>query len=608
MVLRGVEDLCFDFLKIHAGSEIGFFRRDSWGAKKQISGRGRRVMVAFVAPENGADSNALFRLLEAQKVLFADTPSRISLKLLTFVENAGAPKQRINVWRNHAIEPLLASAEPYFAYASALAEFHISNYDDSLSFDGWQQRDFELLWVDPGHYLSRNSARAWLDWLAHRVSALRDMSSSPIVIATWLPSDDYEDLGGTFSSLRGVYVADISALAGDKNEPLLDESSHDLAGTPLNPKLHSVIARELACHWIPGAIAPPQKAVFVDLDNTLYDGILAEDGPPGLKLSLAHSHLQQNLVELKNRGVFLGLVSKNQFEDVRDLFQERTDFPLRLEDFSVVEVSWEDKHIAIQRGLRELGIARDSAIFIDDNPGEILAVAAALPGVRLIHASKDAYLTERALRYSPGLWRWSVESEDLKRIEDQKANRERVKMLEATQDPRDYFAGLRVRLTFELNPIDKLSRASDLSLRTNQFNLSMLRLNQSEIARYIEQNGAVVAVSLEDRLSDSGMIGLVLIRFEGPCAFVDEVTMSCRALGRRLENSVILGAIRLALEGSEIDRICFAPTEGPRNQPALEWLGNLGPSFSGDQATIPIQKVRDFQFAEGIEWAIRGGK
>ena len=545
-------------------------------------------------------------LVAAQETLFAPEPRRFELGSLFPDGMESTSKFRLAVWRNHALEPLLSSANPYFTYGSMEPLIFLHDYDDSLSFDGWEPSELELLWLDASRYLLKNDLGEWLDWLASRIAELREISPSPILVATWFPGGSADLLTARCSHLPAVYVADLQQVASDAAKSLLDESSRAVSGTPLNPKLHPTIARSLACHWISGAVLPPLKAVFVDLDNTLYGGVLGEDTPAGLELSEGHQVLQEYLLNLKNRGIFLGLVSRNRLQDVKELFRVRNDFPLALEDFSVVEASWDEKHLAVVRGLELLNIGSDSVVFVDDNPGEVLSVARSLPDVLVIQASEDAELTALSLEYTPGLWRWSSEPEDLKRVVDQKANSSRTALLTESRDYNDYLESLGVQLTFNRNPRHKIRRLSDLSLKTNQFNLSLMRLREADIVGYMEPGRAAIGVSLEDRLSDSGMIGMVLVRFESSQATIDEVVISCRALGRRLEDSIVLGAIRVALDGIDVSQLSFSPAAGTRNEPALKWLRSLAPTVVGENSLLSNSVVNDFEFPTGMRISIEG--
>ena len=170
-----------------------------------------------------------------------------------------------------------------------------------------------------------------------------------------------------------------------------------MAGTPVSNAAQPLLARKLACHWIPATIFPPIKAVALDLDNTLHDGVLGEDGIQGVQLTPAHQALQHFIKSLQQRGIFIALLSRNEPIDVEALFAQRDDYPLRWDDFSVTEISWGDKAAAINRIAKALRVAADSILFVDDNPGELASVAAQLPQVHTVYASPDAGQTQRRL-------------------------------------------------------------------------------------------------------------------------------------------------------------------------------------------------------------------
>lgn len=184
-------------------------------------------------------------------------------------------------------------------------------------------------------------------------------------------------------------------------------------------------------------------------------------------------------------------------------------------------------------------------LFVDDNPGELASVAAQIPQVHTVFANSDASLTQRAVEHYPGLWRWKIEDEDTKRVQDLRANAEREKIQVAAFDTVDYFRSLEVSLSYRYNPVDQLSRLADLCNKTNQFNLALRRFNQAELADRLKcVNACVASVHMKDRLSDSGVIAVLVCERENDQLIVEELCVSCRALGRQLEDSIIIGAIR----------------------------------------------------------------
>lgn len=508
--------------------------------------------------------------LSAQDTLFAARPTRLAIQRLQLPTPAGAPIA-INVWRNHAFEPLLPLIDAYASFGRWNPSFHLSSYDDSLGFLERPDTALELLWLDRSRL---PVSHVLLPWLEERLRTLRAASKGAIVVATWGEAEgESAALQSLADSLPSVQFADLRAACALDGVALLDTRSSTLAGTPLGNAAQLILARRLACHWLPAAVLPPTKAVALDLDQTLHLGVLGEDGSDGVRVSEAHVRLQQDLVALKARGVFLGLISRNERDDVQALFERRDDYPLRWEDFSVIEVSWDDKANALARMARALRIAPDAIVFVDDNPGELAAVGAQLPAVRTLRACDDAEVTRRSIEYLPGLWRWRTEVDDVRRIGDLKANAEREALAQRAVDPAEYFRSLRVTLRVRYDPAEQINRLGDLCAKTNQFNLAIRRLAVAEVAARVNSDRACVAsVELSDRLSDSGVIAVIAAVLEGRQLVVEELCISCRAMGRKLEDAIVFGALNQMPVLADCDEVVFRVAHGPRNQPALDWL------------------------------------
>lgn len=515
--------------------------------------------------------------IEAQVKLFDNNLSRLELlRVRSCFENAKSLK--VNVWRNHSFESVLELSQPYFAFAKLCPEFVLSDYDDALVFDNYQASQLELIWLDSDRYaLATQAFDEWVEWLVTRVRSLRVLTSAPIIVATWLLDQARaESVLAKLNAMPSVYFADIGHEASKEGIRLIDKRTAAVAGTPVSNQAQVLLARKLACHWIPAATVPPIKALALDLDNTLHRGVLGEDGFEGVELTEGHRALQEHIKLLRERGVFIALVSRNERQDVEDLFDLRNDYPLKWKDFSATEISWGDKAESIHRIARTLRIAPDSILFIDDNPGEITNLAIQIPSIHLLFADDDPYRTIRALEYYPGLWRWRVESDDAKRIEDLKANAEREALMAQAIDSEEYFRSLNVSLKFRYDPLDQLGRLADLCSKTNQFNLTMRRFNQAELAEYMSrEDGCVISVQMQDRISDSGVIAVIVCERVVDDLIVRELCISCRALGRRIEDTLIISAIRNAPLFHGARNIIFCTQQGPRNQPALEWISKL---------------------------------
>lgn len=502
-----------------------------------------------------------------QPALFAELPTRHELVAL----NPDWPLQplRLRIHRNHAFEHLASVAEKWLNWWGKSLELSVGDYDDSLSFSSTKDNhtDLELIWLDLKRYPSDQVA----DWLVDRVGALRALSDRPILVITTGALPEIREHVTRMPSVHHYDVEDIS------HPPALEffsERTARFTGTRLSDSALILTARELACRWIPSALKLSRKAVVVDLDNTIYWGVLGEQGPLGVKITESHQSLQQTLRELKARGFLLALASRNEEQDARALFEKRTDFPLRWTDFSAHAVNWKEKAQSVASIAEKLRIGVDSLVFVDDNPGELAAVSAALPQVGLIHAHENALLTGRALDYFPGLWRSRLQREDQLRAEDLAANSERARIASSSIEPKDYLRSLRVVLDFYLNQPDQLERMVELSQKTNQFNLSLSRLGEVDLtARLGNPSTSIVTIRLRDRLSDSGLIGLLVLDHHDGEIHVDELAISCRALGRGLEDLMIGKALECSF-GKDVSRqsLFFRYLEGPRNQPGRSWL------------------------------------
>jgi FkbH-like protein len=199
-----------------------------------------------------------------------------------------------------------------------------------------------------------------------------------------------------------------------------------------------------------------------------------------------------------------------------------------------------------------------------------------LPEVHNVCAAADASLTKRAIEFYPGLWRWRVDADDAKRVLDLQANAEREALLQQAADPAEYFRSLQVSLRYRRDPLEQLGRLADLCNKTNQFNLAIRRTTEAEVADRMQRPDAcVVSVQMKDRLADSGVVAVVIAERQGETLFIDELCVSCRAMGRQLEDTMILLAIRGMPQFEGCSEIAFRVQHGPRNEPALAWLAKL---------------------------------
>jgi FkbH-like protein len=514
---------------------------------------------------------------EWQQFLFKKVPKRLELQALN--PDWKLMPVKIRTHRNHAFEHVISAARGWFAFWDREPVVDFGDYDDSLSFSevtSDEKFDLEVLWLDADRYLAKFSEKEFSEWLGARVQALRSVSAAPILVVVIGLSDAGEaELKLALSKIPGVRLGEVGGIADELGARFIDMRASKFSGTRLSDIANILIAREASCRWIPAMLIGRPKVLVLDLDHTLYQGVLGEDGPEGVELTEGHRALQEVLLDLAQQGLFLGIASKNEAADVRRLFEVRTDFPLKWEHFNATAIGWGGKAEGIRKICSALRISEDSAVFVDDNPGEIAAVVSEIPAIGILHAAPDGLTTRMALEFYPGLWRWDANAEDLIRSSDLAANDERAELASHSSSPEEYLKSLNVVLKLSLNDENQLQRLVELSQKTNQFNLNLSRYSEVDFARLFKDDEvSVVALSLSDRLSESGIIGLIVAR-QDPFrekAQVEELAISCRALGRGLEDMMIAAAMNLVLDGDVGKKIVFSHKTGPRNGPSREWL------------------------------------
>ena len=318
----------------------------------------------------------------------------------------------------------------------------------------------------------------------------------------------------------------------------------------------------------------PKKVVVLDCDNTLWGGVVGEVGAQGVAITPAHLRLIEKLKELSLGGVLLCLASKNEPEDVWQVFDTRDDFKLTRDEIVGAKINWMPKSQNIHQLASELNLGLDSFIFLDDNPVECAEVRAGCPSVLTIQWPHDE---SSALRLVDHLWELdlvAVTKEDRERTRMYKEEFERQQVQKGSSSFQDFIDSLGLVVEFKNVASEDISRASQLTLRTNQFNLTTTRRNESEIKELSDREEYdVCTLSVRDRFGDYGVVGLFIGVSDSALGIyeVDTFLLSCRVLGRGVEHKIVAEIARRAL-----DRACpsvrwrFRPTE--KNRPACLFL------------------------------------
>lgn len=375
------------------------------------------------------------------------------------------------------------------------------------------------------------------------------------------------------------------------------------------------------CRVIMAARGKAKKCLVLDLDNTLWGGVIGDDGMTGIRLSQgdavgeAFLEIQQTALALRARGIVLAVCSKNNDEVARQVFREHPDMVLREEHIAVFQANWKDKASNLKAIAHALNIDVSALVLLDDNPAERQQVRDELyeVGIPELPASPEFYpLMLLAAGYFDSV---HYTSEDSARAEQYQANVARSVTLGAAIDIGEYLRSLQMEAHVSRFDLVGRNRIAQLINKTNQFNLTTKRYTEADVAAF-ENDPAVLGlqVRLKDRFGDNGMISVVICKKAGTDWIIDTWLMSCRVLNRRLEELMLKVLCSLTHENG-IDRLIghYRPT--PKNSIVKDHYRNLGFTLvsenteesvwelmcdSRDRVEVPIALYLDEGLSEAI--------
>ena len=311
-----------------------------------------------------------------------------------------------------------------------------------------------------------------------------------------------------------------------------------LAALPAAAKLVVDVVRSLQ-----GAV---KKCLVLDLDNTLWGGVIGDDGLSGIQIGElgtghAFSDFQKWLKELKNRGILLTVCSKNNEDTAKEPFEKHPEMVLRLEDFSMFVANWEDKARNIRTIQQALNIGMDSMVFLDDNPFERELVRTMIPEITVPELPEDPALYLQYLRGLDLFETASYSREDAGRTEQYREKAQRAAFEAAFQSYDDYLEALQMRASAAAFDPFHYPRIAQLTQRSNQFNLRTVRYTEAEIEALAQDDSRIgLYFTLKDKFGDHGLISVVVLEKQPEdTLFISEWLMSCRVLKRGMEEFIV---------------------------------------------------------------------
>ncbi|WP_038909355.1 HAD-IIIC family phosphatase [Dickeya oryzae] len=337
------------------------------------------------------------------------------------------------------------------------------------------------------------------------------------------------------------------------------------------------------CRVIGAMRGKSRRCLVLDLDNTVWNGVIGDDGLEGIVIGQgnatgeAHLALQQTALNLRERGIVLSVSSKNNDDTARLPFQKHPEMLLREEHIAVFQANWSDKATNIKSIAEELSLGLESFVFIDDNPAERGIVRKILPEVAVPELPDDPALYARTLLASGYFEAISFSDEDRKRAGFYNDNARRIALQKGSAGDVDaYLRSLQMVMTIQ--PFDEVgrSRISQLINKSNQFNLTTRRYTEAQV-KEIEADSSYfhLQVRLADTFGDNGMISVIICHKQDDIWEIDTWLMSCRVLGRKVENAVLQELKRAAIKNNiKYIHGVYIPTE--RNKMVEDHYPKLG--------------------------------
>ena len=376
-------------------------------------------------------------------------------------------------------------------------------------------------------------------------------------------------------SLPRFYLLNLPAIASLYSvEDLFDDKSDELGHIPFTQEYYAALGTYIM-RKIRAYKGPLYKVIVLDCDNTLWKGVCGEVGPLNVIIDDNYAYLQEFLLEKHNQGFLLALCSKNNEEDVWEVFDKHPGMKIKREHIAAYQINWNPKPGNLVTLSQELNLGLNSMVFIDDSEFEIEQTTLGCPDVLSLALPENEPGSFRGfINHVWALDHFQLTEEDMKRNSMYKAEKQRKEEEVKFSSLSDFLQSLNIKVDIRELEEEDMERAVQLTLRTNQFNLNGIHKSYEEIAKCIKEPGCINwIIEVKDRFGDYGIAGLVLARKSQTTLVVETFLLSCRVLGRNVEEAV-LTELRNYCIVHGLDNILALYQKTPKNKPFTSFLLN----------------------------------
>ncbi len=575
---------------------------------------------------------SLNKVTESLKRLDQDASYSSYVALSNAISNVGIeespwPILKVAVIRNFTIEPLLPILKGEILRMGFFPQFYIGDYDTIIN---------EVMSAESGLYQFNPDViilAQWLEALAPRftqrfasfsreevnleterilktiksqIENIRKYCAAPVLINNFpipyptvgiLDTSEFgqmnimhslnKELSVRMKPFLNVFFVDYEALMANIGYTQgFDERYWHAGKSPFSRHALIPVAKEYI-RFIRALKGKTHKCLILDCDNTLWGGIIGEDGFDNIKLGpeypgSCYMAFQNEVLNLHDRGIILALCSKNNEEDVLEVLEKHPYTVIRKEHLVTWRINWDDKVQNIRAIVEELNIGMDSVVFVDDNAYEIGLVKHQIPEITAIQLPLEPSQIRGELLKQGFFDSLSFSQEDKRRTQMYREEARRKQMAVQASSVKEYLKELEIQVEISSPQNFHIPRIAQLTQKTNQFNLTTRRYTEDNIRQFAEDsNWDVWYLQLQDKISDMGIVGVIMVRYDGIMGEIDSFLLSCRALGRGIENAFLIHVINSTqARGIKILKGEYIPTV--KNKQAAEFYKKHGFTNSKD--------------------------
>jgi FkbH-like protein len=349
-----------------------------------------------------------------------------------------------------------------------------------------------------------------------------------------------------YKSSNQVYIYDFNGFCSKIGKTnILDYKMYYLADIKVKTQFIPDLCSDYF-KYIQSLAYKTKKCIVLDLDNTLWGGIVGEVGMEGIHLGptpegRSFLEFQKQLLALHNRGIILAINSKNNEDDAMDVIKNHPYMVLREKCFASTRINWEDKVSNLKSLAEEINISLDSVVFFDDDQMNRDMVRTLLPDVTVVDLPKDFSLYVSILQGLNCFETLSISSEDTQRNKMYQAEKQRTNLLKNTSALSDYLQSLNLKAYIEEANKSTIARIAQLTQKTNQFNLTTQRLTEENIQEFsMSDDYRVISIRVTDKFGDSGLTGVAIVNIKNPTNWeIETFLLSCRVIGRKVEEALL---------------------------------------------------------------------